>query len=172
VGATLDAAIDEVLETISDEQRVEPRFYPNNYPAWNEFFRHRYKWELAAYEGPPSPPVRNNAVGRHRWWSAPGRTLKNMLAHIEGWQLPRPWDVAVAGAFPVAPPRKLVDATTDGIPLVRVGIEVGIPLVQVGIDAEDGEEGAGVGTADQRAQWRRPHHPRGDAHLVATGMRP
>jgi hypothetical protein len=33
-----------------------------------------------------------------------------------------------------------VDATADGIPLVRVGI-----------DAEDGEEGAAVGTADQRA---------------------
>jgi hypothetical protein len=84
---------------------------------------------------------------------------------------------AVAGAFPVAPPRKLVDATADGIPLVRVGVvrvgvEVGISLVRVGIDAEDGEEGAGVGTADQRAQRRCPHHPRGDAHLVATDMRP
>jgi hypothetical protein len=51
----------------------------------------------------------------------------------------------------------------DGI--VRVGIEVSIPLV--GIDAEDGEEGAAVGTADQRAQQRRPRHPRGGAHLVA-----
>jgi hypothetical protein len=46
-----------------------------------------------------------------------------------------------------------VDATADGIPLihggvVRVGVEVGIPLVRVGIDAENGEEGATVGTAD------------------------
>jgi hypothetical protein len=51
----------------------------------------------------------------------------------------------------------------DGIPLirvsvVRVGVEVGISLIQVGIDAEDGEEGATIGTADQRAQWRRPRH--------------
>jgi hypothetical protein len=38
VGATLDAAIDEVLKTMSDEQRAEPRFFPDNYPAWNEFF--------------------------------------------------------------------------------------------------------------------------------------
>jgi hypothetical protein len=39
----------------------------------------------------------------------------------------------------------------DGILLVRVGVErVGI---EVGIDAEDdGEEGADVDTADQRAQ--------------------
>jgi hypothetical protein len=44
-----------------------------------------------------------------------------------------------------------MDATADGIPLVRVGVEVDIPLVRVGIDAEDGEEGAAVGTADQRA---------------------
>jgi hypothetical protein len=42
-----------------------------------------------------------------------------------------------------------VDATADGIPLVRVGVEVGFPLVQVGIDAEDdGDEGADVTTAE------------------------
>jgi hypothetical protein len=42
------------------------------------------------------------------------------------------------------PPRELVDATADGIPLlrvgvVRVGVKVGITVV--GIDAEDGEAG-------------------------------
>jgi hypothetical protein len=63
-----------------------------------------------------------------------------------------------------------VDATADGIPLLRVGIEVGITLV--GIDVEDGEAGAAVRTADQRAQQRRPCHPRGGAHLIATGVRP
>jgi hypothetical protein len=31
VGAAHDAAIDEVLEMMSDEQRTEPRFYPDNY---------------------------------------------------------------------------------------------------------------------------------------------
>jgi hypothetical protein len=55
VGAALDAAIDEVLEGMSDEQRAEPRFYPDNYLAWNTFFRHRYECELAAYNGPPPP---------------------------------------------------------------------------------------------------------------------
>jgi hypothetical protein len=49
-----------------------------------------------------------------------------------------------------------VDATTDGIPLVRVGVErvsveVSIPLIQVDIDSEDdGEEGADAATTDQR----------------------
>jgi hypothetical protein len=68
---------------MSDEQRAEPRFYSDNYPAWNTFFRRRYERELAAYDGPSPPPARNNAAGRRRWWSAPGRTLEAVLAHIE-----------------------------------------------------------------------------------------
>jgi hypothetical protein len=83
VGAALDAAIDEVLETMSDEQRTEPRFYPDNYQAWTAFFWRRYEWELASYDGPPTPPARNNVADRHRWWSASGRTLEAVLAHIE-----------------------------------------------------------------------------------------
>jgi hypothetical protein len=47
------------------------------------FFCRRYERELAAYDGPPPPPVRNNAVGCRRWWSAPGRTLEFVLGHIE-----------------------------------------------------------------------------------------
>jgi hypothetical protein len=77
-----------------------------------------------------------------------------------GWQLARPGDPATA--LSIAPPCELVDATTDGILLlqvgiVRVGVEVGITLV--GIDAEDGEAGATVRTAE--VQQRRPHHPQG-----------
>jgi hypothetical protein len=30
VGDALDAAIDAVIETLSDEQRAEPRFFPDN----------------------------------------------------------------------------------------------------------------------------------------------
>jgi hypothetical protein len=41
MGAALDATIDEVLEGMSDEQRANPRFYLDNYAAWNAFFRHR-----------------------------------------------------------------------------------------------------------------------------------
>jgi hypothetical protein len=88
VGDALDAAIDAMIETLSDEQREEPRFFPDNYDEWNDFFRRRYECELAAYNGPPPPPARNNAAGRHRWWSAPGRTLENVLAHIEGGNYP------------------------------------------------------------------------------------
>jgi hypothetical protein len=65
-GVALDAAIDKVLEGMSDEQRAEPRFYSDNYPAWNTFFWHRYERELTAYDGHPPPPMRNNAAGRRR----------------------------------------------------------------------------------------------------------
>jgi hypothetical protein len=81
--AALDAAIDEVLETMSDEQRADPCFYPDNREAWTAFFRHCYECELAAYDGPPPPPACNNAAGCRRWWSAPGRTLEFVLDHIE-----------------------------------------------------------------------------------------
>jgi hypothetical protein len=82
-GAALDAAIDEILEGMSDEQRADPRFYPDNYPVWNTFFRRRYERELTVYDGPSSPPMRNNTAGRRHWWSAPDRTLKAVLTHIE-----------------------------------------------------------------------------------------
>jgi hypothetical protein len=82
-GAALDAAIDEIIEGMSDEQRADPRFYADNYPAWNAFFRRRYERKLAAYDGPPPPPARNNATGRRQWWSTPVRTLEAVLAHIE-----------------------------------------------------------------------------------------
>jgi hypothetical protein len=38
---------------------------------------------MAGHDDPPSPPARNNAAGRCRWWGAPGRTLASVLAHIE-----------------------------------------------------------------------------------------
>jgi hypothetical protein len=79
MGAALDAAIDEVIETMTNEQRADPRFYPDNREAWTAFFRRRYECELAAYDGPPPHPARNNAAGRRRWWSAPSRTLEFVL---------------------------------------------------------------------------------------------
>jgi hypothetical protein len=88
VGAALDAAINEVLETMSDEQRAEPRFFRDNYPAWNGFFRRRYEQELIAYDGPSPPPACNNATDRRHWWSTPGRTFEAVLAHIEGGNYP------------------------------------------------------------------------------------
>jgi hypothetical protein len=154
-GAALDAAIDEVLETMSDEQRADPRFYPDNREAWTAFFRRRYERELAAYDGPPPSPARNNAAGRRR-------TLEFVLDHIE------------RGNDPVLemppPPQELLDATADGIRLLwlgvlRIGDEVRITVL--GIHAEDRQAGAGVRASPQQ---RRPRHPRGGggAHRIAA----
>jgi hypothetical protein len=147
MGDALDAAIDEVIGTLSDEQRAEPRFFPDNYPAWNEFLRRRYECELASYDGPPSSRAQQRRRLAPLVERARPHPQKRARAH-RGWQLPRPRDAAAGGAFRVAPTWELVDATADGIPLVRVGVEVSIPLIRVGIDAEDdGEEGAGIDTA-------------------------
>jgi hypothetical protein len=146
VSAALDAAIDEVLETMSDEQHAEPRFFPDNYQAWTEFFRRRYEWELAAYDGPPSSRVQQ----RRRLPPLVERAGPHPRGHARahrGWQLARPGDAAAA--FSVAPPRELVDVTADCIPLLRIGVEVGITLV--GITLVGGKAGAAVRTADQKA---------------------
>ena len=82
------AEIDAVIETLSDEQRADPQYFPDNHAAWATFFVERYNRELASYDSPPPPPARNNAAGRRRWWSAPGRTLAAVLAHIEGGNYP------------------------------------------------------------------------------------
>jgi hypothetical protein len=56
-GDELDAAIDAVRVTLTDEQRAEERYRADNYDAWNEFFRLRHERELAAFDGPPPPPA-------------------------------------------------------------------------------------------------------------------
>jgi len=76
------AEIETVLAGMTDEQRADPQFFPDNYGAWTLYFRDRHARELASYDGPPPAPSRNNAAGRRRWWSAPGRTLTAVLEHI------------------------------------------------------------------------------------------
>jgi hypothetical protein len=73
---------------MTDEERALPERYPENYAAWEAYFRERYERELASYEGLPPPPVRNNSEGRHIWWSAPGRKLAAVLDHIQAGNSP------------------------------------------------------------------------------------
>jgi hypothetical protein len=121
-GAALNAAIDEVLETMSDEQRADPRFYLDNREAWTAFFRRRYERELAAYDGPPllrratTPPSAADGGARRggRWSSSSStsRTGTTPSSRCRG---------AVADALP--PPREQLDATPDGSArLVRDGV--------------------------------------------------
>jgi hypothetical protein len=105
--AALEAEIDAVLATFTDEQRAEPLFFPDAYDSWTEFFRRRYERELTAYDGPP-PPARNNAAGRRRSppvveraWPHPPECAR---AH-RGREFPRPANAAAGGSYCVAPVR-------------------------------------------------------------------
>jgi hypothetical protein len=168
VGATLDAAIDEVLEGMSDEQRADPRFYPEKYQAWMAFFRRRYEWELAAYDGPPPPLVRNNAAGHRRWWSASGHTLEAVLVYIERGNSPV---LGMPSPQPLTLSRR---RRSSWMPRRMASRSFG---------------SASSGSASRSASWLsastprtvkqeplsappwRPRHPRGGTHLVSTAMR-
>jgi hypothetical protein len=85
-------------------------------------------------------------------------------------ELAGPRDATATAIDAVLPLWELLDATVDGIRLLRIGIlrvgEVGIMVV--GIHAEDRQEGAAVHAAE--AQQRRPRHPRGGTHLVVAAQ--
>jgi hypothetical protein len=88
--------------------------------------------------------VRNNAAGRRRWWSAPGRTLEFILKHIERSNDPN--------LEMPPPPRDLLDAMEDGVRLLRlsvlrIGDEVSITVL--GIHAEDRQAGAAIRAAEE-----------------------
>jgi hypothetical protein len=152
-GAALDTAIDEILEGMSDEQRANPRFYPDNYPAWNMFFL------LRATTPPTAAAGGARAAAPSRPLSSTSRTTTRRSSGCCRHSDRR---CPTAG--------ELLDATADGIRLLRIGVlqigvdEVGITVV--GIHAEDRQAGAAICSAE--AQQRRPRHPRGGAHRVAA----
>jgi hypothetical protein len=83
-------------------------------------------------------------------------------------QRPRPGDAAAAASDTLPSPRELLDATADGIRLLRLGVlrvgdEVGITVL--GNNAEDRQAGTGVRAS---AQQRRPPHPREGAHRITA----
>jgi hypothetical protein len=163
-GAALDAAIDEVIETMSDEQHADPRFYPDNRETWTAFFRRRYERELAAYDGPPPSPARNNAVGRRALVERARPHARVRPRAHRARQRPRPGDATAVASDALPPPRELLDATADGIRLLRVGDEVGITVL--GIHAEDRQAGAVVCAAEE--EQRRPRHPRWGARTAPS----
>jgi hypothetical protein len=76
--AMLEEEIQVTLSVLTDEEQALPERYPENYTAWEAYFRERYEWELASYEGPP-PPARKNSEGMCCLWSAPGHNLAAVL---------------------------------------------------------------------------------------------
>jgi hypothetical protein len=135
---------------MSDEQRADPRFYPDNR-------------EPGGVDKLLPPAVRAGAGGLRR--AIPSSSVQQRRrappmveragedagvrppAH-RGRERPRPQDAADA----LPPPRELLDATPDGIRLIRDGVlrvddKVRLPVL--GIDTEDREEGVGDRTSPQ-----------------------
>lgn len=71
----------------SHEQRMDPRWDPDNTATWDAFFAGRRERELARYEGDGPPPSDNNKAGRRLWWR--GRTLGGVLEYILAGDHPR-----------------------------------------------------------------------------------
>ncbi|KAK1610293.1 hypothetical protein QYE76_033966 [Lolium multiflorum] len=108
--------------------RAEPSFYPDNYVAWNDFFRRRYERELAAYDGPP-PPACNNAAGRRRG-GARRAAPSIVLAHIEGGSP----DGGEEGA--ASPPPTI--GCSSGVLVIREGTRLIITGARPQEEAEEG----------------------------------
>lgn len=71
----------------SHEQRMDPRWDPDNTATWDAFFAGRRERELARYEGNGPPPANNNEIGRSLWWD--GRTLASVIRYILADDHPR-----------------------------------------------------------------------------------
>jgi hypothetical protein len=62
--AALEEEIQVTIPVMSDEEQALPERYPNNYAAWDAYFRDHYERDLASYKRPPPPPARNNSDSR------------------------------------------------------------------------------------------------------------
>jgi hypothetical protein len=161
------------LVTLSDKQRAEERFFPDNYEAWMDLFWQRYERKLAAYDVPsPSsrakqhrrPPPLVERAGPH--------PRERACAH-RGRQLPHTGNAAAGGAYHVASAREIMDAAKDGA--IVLVVWVGVEVQRVGSstsDAKGRQEGAGVFTADQRAQQRHPSPSARGALVVVSFAQP
>ena len=72
-----------VRARLSQRERDEPRWDPDNAAAWTAYFEARHARQMAAMP-PGSITPRNNADSRPIWWGEPGRTLDRVLEHIRG----------------------------------------------------------------------------------------
>jgi hypothetical protein len=71
-----------LLGTLTDEERNDPQWDPDNRHAWSAFFAWQRGDRHAVYDGSGPSPKNFNSEGRRRWWSAPGRILTWVLDHI------------------------------------------------------------------------------------------
>ena len=64
---------------LTPEQRMNPRWHPDNQHTWDAFFINRRERALARHEEGGLPPSNFNEAGRRLWWR--GRTLQSVMAY-------------------------------------------------------------------------------------------
>ena len=72
---------------LTPEQRMNPRWHPDNQQTWDAFFINRRERALARYEEDGMPPGNFHEAGRRLWWR--GRTLQSVMDYIRAGDIPR-----------------------------------------------------------------------------------
>ncbi|KAK1698324.1 hypothetical protein QYE76_015021 [Lolium multiflorum] len=71
---------------LTPEQRMNPRWHPDNQHTWDAFFINRRERALARYEEDGLPPGNFHEAGRRLWWY--GRTLQSVMDYITAGDIP------------------------------------------------------------------------------------
>jgi hypothetical protein len=72
---------------LTPEQRMNPRWHPDNQQTWDAFFINRCERALARYEEDGLPPRNFHEAGRRLWWG--GWTLQSVMDYITAGDIPR-----------------------------------------------------------------------------------
>ena len=89
-GVEREYAIADVRRGLTPEQAADPRWRAeDNAMFWQLYFQCRHGEELADRGDNDTVEGCYNSKGRKRWWSALGRNLGFVLAHIAGGNEPR-----------------------------------------------------------------------------------
>jgi hypothetical protein len=93
---------------LTPEQRMNPRWHPDNQHTWDAFFINRRERALARYEEDGLPPGNFHEAGRRLWWY--GRTLQSVMDYITAGDIPR---LRYPQFEPRAPPDDSDDSSSD-----------------------------------------------------------
>ena len=93
---------------LTPEQRMNPRWHPDNQHTWDAFFINRRERALARYEEDGLPPGNFHEAGRRLWWY--GRTLQSVMDYITAGDIPR---LRYPQFEPRAPPDDSDDSSDD-----------------------------------------------------------
>jgi hypothetical protein len=81
------AIINHYYLDLTPEQRMNPRWHPDNQQTWDAFFINQRERALARYQEDGLPPGNFHEADRRLWWG--GRTLQSIMDYIMSGDIPR-----------------------------------------------------------------------------------